>query len=203
MISYSLTEKWRIYISKIIALFFFIFILFTTSKWEEISFISSIIFLAGCILVGIASLGRLWCSVYIAGYKNETLVTVGPYSISRHPLYFFNLIGGVGVALTTETLLIPFSIFILFLIYYPMVIRDEERRLLNLHHDEYMSYRKKTPYIIPNLSLFHEPETYTVSTKILKKSIFRALWFIWIVGILELIEALHDIGIIPIYLKIY
>src|SRR4030042_2174972 len=198
MISYSLTEKWRIYISKIIALFFFIFILFTTSKWEGISFISSIIFLAGCILVGIASLGRLWCSVYIAGYKNETLVTVGPYSISRHPLYFFNLIGGVGVGLTTETLLIPFSIFILFLIYYPMVIRDEERRLLNLHHDEYMSYRKKTPYIIPNLSLFHEPETYTVSTKILKKSIFRALWFIWIVGILELIEALHDIGIIPI-----
>jgi protein-S-isoprenylcysteine O-methyltransferase Ste14 len=143
MISYSLTEKWRIYISKIIALFFFVFILFTTSKWEGISFITSIIFLAGCILVGIASLGRLWCSVYIAGYKNETLVTVGPYSISRHPLYFFNLIGGIGVGLATETLLIPFSILILFLIYYPMVIRNEERRLLNLHDDEYMSYCKK------------------------------------------------------------
>jgi hypothetical protein len=113
------------------------------------------------------------------------------------------LIGGVGVGLVTETLLIPFGILILFLIYYPIVIRDEEKRLLNLHGDKYAAYRKKTPYLIPDLSLFKEPETYTVDTKIFRKNIFRALWFVWIVGIIEIIEALHEAGILPVFFMVY
>ena len=140
MTSHTFAEKWRIQLSRIITLIFFSFIVFTSSKWEEISFISSIFFLVGCVFVGIASLGRLWCSLYIAGYKNDTLVTLGPYSISRNPLYFFSMVGGIGVGLVTETVLIPVAVLILFLIYYPIVIRDEESRLLNMHGAKYIFY---------------------------------------------------------------
>ena len=200
---HSIAERGRIHVSRIIALIFFVFILFTSSKWEGISFVSSVFFLVGCTLVGIASLGRLWCSLYIAGYKNETLVTLGPYSISRNPLYFFSLIGGVGVGLVTETLLIPFGILILFLIYYPVVIRDEERRLAILHGEKFSTYCKRTPSFIPNLCLLEEPEEYSVKPKVFKKNILGALWFVWLVGILEFLEALHEANILPTYFTIY
>jgi hypothetical protein len=143
------------------------------------------------------------CSLYIGGYKNTTLVTSGPYSISRNPLYFFSMIGGAGLGLATETLLIPVVIVILFLVYYPSVIRSEERRLLSLHGERFEAYRRNTPALFPKLSLLKEPETYMVYPKVFKRNIFRALWFIWLVGILEIIEAFHETGVLPTYFRIY
>jgi protein-S-isoprenylcysteine O-methyltransferase Ste14 len=203
MSSHSIFERIRLPITRIIAVILLIIIIFSSSAWERISFVSNLFFLIGCILVGIASLGRLWCSLYIGGYKNTTLVTSGPYSISRNPLYFFSMIGGAGVGLATETLLIPVVIVVLFLLYYPSVIRSEERRLLTLHGERFEAYRRNTPAFFPKLSLLKEPETYTVNPRIFKRNIFRALWFIWLVGILEIIEAFHETGVLPTYFRIY
>lgn len=200
---HSVTEKLRIHLSRIIAVIFLVIILFTSSKWEDISFITSLFFLVGCVFVGIASMGRLWCSLYIAGYKNMNLVTLGPYSISRNPLYFFSMIGALGVGLVTETLLIPLAILFPFLFYYRIVINDEEQRLLSLHGEKYRLYVRKTPLFMPDPSLLEEPETYTVNPKIFKKNIFGALWFVWLVGIIELIEALHEANLLPVFFRIY
>ncbi len=203
MSSYSLIETSRIQISKIFGLILLVIILFSSSRWKDVPLASDLIFLISCIFVGIGALGRLWCSLYISGYKNDTLVTYGPYSISRNPLYFFSLIGGTGVGLATETLMIPLIIFIIFLIYYPSVIKSEEKRLLNLHGEEFKRYCDKTPSFIPKLSLFKEPEEYTVNPKIFRKNIIRAIWFIWFLGIMDIIKAFHETGILPIYFKIY
>jgi protein-S-isoprenylcysteine O-methyltransferase Ste14 len=203
MYSHSFVEKSRINVSRIIAFSFLIIILFSSSEWEAISITSNVFFLLGCILVGIASLGRLWCSLYIAGYKNDTLVTLGPYSISRNPLYFFSMLGAAGVGLATETLLIPLALLLLFLFYYPSVIRSEEKRLLNIHGAKYEEYRKKTPCFFPKVSLLNEPKSYTVNPRIFRRTILGALWFVWLVGILELFEAFHEIGVIPVYIRIY
>ena len=42
---------------------------------------------AGFVCVALACLGRIWSSVFIAGHKDEELVTTGPYARCRHPLY--------------------------------------------------------------------------------------------------------------------
>lgn len=58
---------------------------------------STILFLLGLLLVGVATVGRLWCSLYISGHENSELITTGPYSLSRNPLYFFSLPGFAGI----------------------------------------------------------------------------------------------------------
>lgn len=154
-------------------------------------------------LAGIASLGRLWCSLYISGHKNNTLVTVGPYSMCRNPLYFFSLVGAVGVGLATETLSVPLIAVVFFSLYYPVVIRSEEARLARLHGEKFESYVRTTPSFFPRLSNLKEPEEYHVKPVIFRNNLFHALWFIWIIGILELIESLHEAGILPMYFMIY
>jgi hypothetical protein len=113
------------------------------------------------------------------------------------------MVGTAGVGLATETLLIPLVLILLFSIYYPSVIRSEETRLLNIHGTEYEEYREKTPCFLPKVSLLNEPELYTVTPRIFRKNILRALWFIWFIGILELFEAFHETSILPVYLRIY
>jgi len=190
-------------ITWIFAFVLIIIILFSESHWEKISIFSDIFFLVGAILVGISTIGRLWCSMYISGYKTNTLITIGPYSMCRNPLYLFSLLGAVGVGLATESLILPFIIFICFLIYYPFVIREEEKRLSQIHGKEFQNYCRKTPRFFPSFSLLNEPEQYIVVPKVFKKSLFDALWFIWLFGIIEIVEALHEWRIIPIFFRLY
>ena len=203
MSSYSLMERMRVPLSKTFGLILLVIILFSASRWDNIPLAGDLFFLIGCVFAGIGSLGRLWCALYISGYKNNTLVTHGPYSILRNPLYFFSVIGGIGVGLATKILLLPFFIFIIFLIYYPGIIKNEEGRLSDIHGEEFRRYRDKTPSFIPKLSLFIEPREYIIRPKIFRKNIIRAIWFIWSLGIIKTIEAFHETGLLPIYFKIY
>lgn len=174
------------------------------SQWEISSpLVSAVLFLAGCILVGIASLGRLWCSLYIAGYKTKKLVTAGPYSVSRNPLYFFSMLGGIGVGLASETLTIPFLILIAFALYYPFIIRREEKKLEAHYGEEYIHYFQAVPRFCPKWSLLTEPEEYSVKPKTFRKHLFSALWFIWIIGVLELIEMFRELNIVSTLFNIY
>jgi len=186
------------------AVIFLIIILFSTSKWETKSFIGDdIFFLIGCILVATGSLGRVWCSLYIAGYKNDSLVTLGSYSILRNPLYFFSLIGIIGIGFATKTLLIPIAFLLLFLVYYPNLIKSEEKRLLVIHGPKFEEYVKNTPSFFPKISLLIEPESYIVNPKIFKREIYRAFYFVSSIGIIEIFKGFHEAGILPVYLKIY
>ena len=42
----------------------------------------------GFILVVFGSFGRIWASLYIEGNKTKNLITAGPFSMVRNPLYF-------------------------------------------------------------------------------------------------------------------
>ena len=203
MAYHSISEKFRIFVSRVFIIALVVILLLGESYWGKYGLIDIALFATGCVFASIASLGRAWCALYIAGYKNNTLVTAGPYSISRNPLYFFSLIGAIGVSLATETLLIPAVVIIFFLLYYPGVIRGEEKRLAKAHGEAFEAYRKKVPSFFPKFSLFQEPDTYVVNPKVFRKSISSALWFIWLVAILEIIETLHETGVLRVHFKIY
>jgi protein-S-isoprenylcysteine O-methyltransferase Ste14 len=197
-------QKLRIRISQIFAVLLIAIIALSSSYWEvQAPFVTSILYILGCILVGIASVGRLWCSLYISGYRTSTLITVGPYSMCRNPLYFFSLLGAIGVGLASESLLIPTIIAVAFALYYPSVIQGEEAKLRTLHGGEFETYFKTTPRFFPKISLLKEPEEYTVKPLKFRRQIFDALWFVWLIGILELIEELHELNILPALFRIF
>jgi protein-S-isoprenylcysteine O-methyltransferase Ste14 len=203
MVRDKIFRKWRITLSRLFAAALAVVILFSTSRWESIDLISTVLFLCGAMFVGVATVGRLWCSLYISGYKNTNLVAAGPYSVCRNPLYFFSLLGGIGVGLATETLIIPLLILTAFALYYPYVIRREQEKLAALHGEQYQQYCRSTPCFLPSLSLLNEPEEYSVRPKLFRKNLFDALCFIWFVGILELIEGLHESQLLPVLLRLY
>ncbi|MFH2220169.1 MAG: isoprenylcysteine carboxylmethyltransferase family protein [Pseudomonadota bacterium] len=191
-------EKLRIRVSQVFVVFLILMIGVSESAWEERApLVGIFLFLAGAMLAGVASLGRLWCSLYIAGYKTDRLITKGPYSMCRNPLYFFSLIGGLGVGLASETLFIPALIFVAFALYYPFVIKSEEAELRELHKEQFDMYRESVPSFFPNVFKLKEPEEYVVKPVIFKKHMFDALWFIWLLGILEIIEGLHEMKVLP------
>ena len=199
-----MVEKLRIHISQIVAVLLIMFICVSRSLWEDKApFVTMVLSLLAVFLVGVACLGRLWCSVYIAGYKTDHLVTQGPYSMCRNPLYFFSLLGALGIGFASETFLIPILILIGFLAYYPLVIKSEEAELAKLHKTEFEIYFKKVPRFFPKISYLSEPEEYIVKPVIFKKHMFSAIWFLWLLGILEVIEELQELKVLPAIFDIY
>ncbi len=197
-------EKYRIFLSRIAAAIGLFFLCSTKSYWEtKDEVITFFLFLIGIIFVAIASLGRMWCSLYIAGYKDEKLITKGPYSICRNPLYFFSMIGVIGIGFSTETFTFPIVFIILFSLYYPFVIKSEEKRLKKKFGVAFEEYTKKVPALFPRFSTFEEPNTYLVNPAVYRGHIFSALWFIWVVGMLEVIEGMREIGFLSHLWSLY
>jgi protein-S-isoprenylcysteine O-methyltransferase Ste14 len=181
----------RLMVSRVFALTFFLTVLAAESAHEG-NLISTGLFLTGLVLVGIATVGRLWCSLYISGHKNAELITTGPYSLSRNPLYFFSLLGFAGIGFASETFTLGSVLIVAMLIGYPAVIRQEEAALRARFGATFDAYCARVPRFLPMLSGYVEPETYVVNPRLFRRTMFDVVWFIWFVGIVEVVEALHE-----------
>ncbi|MBI9088954.1 MAG: isoprenylcysteine carboxylmethyltransferase family protein [Desulfobacterium sp.] len=194
----SFLVRHRIGFSKLLGGMVFLVLLFSGSWWhQQHPLVGQLMFLAGAALSGIGAFGRIWCSVYIGGFKNEKLISQGPFSMCRNPLYFFSLVGALGVGLATETLAVPFLILLFFSLYYPYVIKKEEVMLFRKHSKAYAAYIEKVPAFIPRLTALSEPETYLIHPGILRKSLLEAIWFIWFCALFSLMVRLHGSGALP------
>jgi protein-S-isoprenylcysteine O-methyltransferase Ste14 len=84
-----MVERLRISVSRIFVALVAILVLVSASRWEtRLPIVASILFFSGLLAAAVATVGRLWCTLYIAGYKTKSLIRVGPYSVCRNPLYF-------------------------------------------------------------------------------------------------------------------
>lgn len=178
-------------------------VLISRSHWQPGPWALTGMLLAALLLVSAAVAGRMWCSLYIAGHKNALLVQEGPYSMSRNPLYFFSLLGALGIALTTCTLTFPFLVILAFAAYYPAIILREEQELRKRHGAALDSYLNTVPTFFPRPALFHQPETYEVKPRIFLNHLGSAVWFILAPGVIQLLKAAQHAGHLPALLTLY
>lgn len=197
-------ERQRTGLSKLVAGLAFVVVALTQSRWElHHDIVATILSSAGLTLAAIGAAGRIWCSFFISGRKDGQLVTEGPYSISRNPLYVFSCIGLAGVGLTTETMTYPVLFLAIFGLYYPGIMGREERRLEELFGETYQNYRQRVPRFWPQLKLYSEPASWSSNPSLFRRHILSDIWFVWIAAIIELIAGFRNTGVIPHLLQLW
>ncbi len=99
----------------------------------------------GFLCVALACLGRIWCSVFIAGRKDAMLVTTGPYAACRHPLYSLSVLGALGLGLTTRSPLLCTVTVLAILALVLVAAAREEKALALAFPAAYAAYVAATP----------------------------------------------------------
>ena len=94
----------------------------------------------GFILVTLGGFGRLWASLYVEGFKTKRLITEGPYSMVRNPLYFFTIIILLGYCCVVKSIPIAIALLAGFSLLHIPAIINEEKKLLSKHDHLYKEY---------------------------------------------------------------
>lgn len=175
----------------------------STSAWPEGGAMDLALSDIGLVLLVVCAFGRLWSSIFIAGYKNERLITDGPYSLVRNPLYVFSFIGAIGLGFASESLLITAILTLPFLVWYPILVVEEERHLAQRHGQAWAAYALATPRFVPALRAPSQPASYAINTRQVGRAFLDAVWFPLAALGLEGIEALHQAGHLPNLYRIW
>lgn len=198
----SFTKRYRILLTRILLGIVALAILLSAPVWRPGPVASVTVDLAAFILVLIAAFGRLWALSYISGHKTRDLITQGPYSVARNPLYFFSLIGAVGIGMVTKSIFTLCAVLAAFAVYYPLVIRAEEKHLEQVHGEGFRAYKTRVPAFLPRFSAYTEPAEYPVNARYFRRAFFSVMWFPLIYMIFLFLERLHTAGIAPVLMII-
>ena len=133
----------------------------------------------------------------------KRLVTTGPYSLCRNPLYFFSMILAVGIALCSKTFTAPLVVIAVLSILYHFQIRREEQRLSLKFGEQFQSYRATIPRFFPSFQHYCEPEEISISPRVLKRGLFGVAFLLILIGALDLMQGLHQSGYLPVLFRIY
>jgi protein-S-isoprenylcysteine O-methyltransferase Ste14 len=158
---------------------------------------------AGIVLISAAILGRLWCTLYIGGRKSDMVVTTGPYSIMRNPLYFFSCIGAAGAGALSGSITLAVLMCALCAVAFLFVIAREERFLSEKFGAPYAAYLKAVPRLFPKWSLFSDEPVLAVSPSRVYITLMDGLVFYAAVPAIALVKYLQYSGIAPVLLRLY
>ncbi len=113
----------------------------------------------GLLPMVLGELIRIWGVSYAGGATRTRnvgapfLVTNGPFSFVRNPLYIGNLLMYSGAAVIANVWLpwLVIAVFLFFLLQYYFIVNLEEEQLTKIFGEEYQDYRRKVPRFLPRL----------------------------------------------------
>jgi protein-S-isoprenylcysteine O-methyltransferase Ste14 len=149
---------------------------------------------SGLILIGIAIVGRAWCSLYIGGRKKAEIVDRGPYSISRNPLYVFSFIAAFGMGAQTGSVALAVMFLMIAVVVFWATVKGEEAWLLDAFGPSYSIYLERTPRFWPDFSKWRDADTLQIRPAFFLRTIRDGAVFLLALPIFELIEQAQRAG---------
>lgn len=174
---------------------------FVQSAWPEGA--HETIEVAGIWLLVLAIAGRAWCTLYIGGRKLAALVTTGPYSISRNPLYLFTFLGVLGVGMQTGAVLPGLVLAAATIMVFRAVVVQEERALLGMFGEAYAYYCTQVPRFGPSFAHWRDSASLEINPQRLMRTVGDALLLLLAFPLMETIELLQKSGYITAFLQAY
>lgn len=193
----------RLLVAKVLVLGVFGTALVSHHVYKEDSVANLSLEVGALVLLAAAAMGRLWSAAFITGKKSQVLVTDGPYSITRNPLYFFSFLGFIGAGLAFESLVLAGALGVVFFLTHWPTILKEERKLRGLFGEAFDEYTRRVPRFIPSL---HRPalaESMAVSPRILTRAMLESTLVLGVFLLAHLNEWAHLHGFVPTLLAIY
>lgn len=190
----------RLPISRIIAIMFFIGLVFTKPILVD-TMLYIVMLILGFILVLVGILGRVFASMFLSDNRNRKIVTTGIYSVSRNPLYFFSFLGTLGILFIYGSLFAIIIVTIFYAIYYWQVIKFEEKSLSAKLGKEYIAYLNSgVPRFFPKFSRWQSEKYITVNYQVVKKTMMDSAYFFLIAMAMLIVLTLQAMGLIPTFL---
>jgi protein-S-isoprenylcysteine O-methyltransferase Ste14 len=175
--------------------------MFGESRWPYGGSVHKTIEFVGFCLLIICILGRTWCSLYIGGQEDKNLITIGPYSVSRNPLYFFSTIGAFGFGAQLGSLSITLAIGGVTWVIFYVLIFSEERTLLERFGVSYRNYLAQVPRFFPKPSIWRDIGSATIKTSVVKTTFIDACVFLVSIPLAEGLGYLHNLGFVPVFFQ--
>jgi protein-S-isoprenylcysteine O-methyltransferase Ste14 len=157
---------------------------------------------SGLLLILVCILGRTWCTLYIGGQKQRELVTKGPYSVVRNPLYLFTLFGAAGIGALSGSLVMAAVCAGFATVVFLSVVRQEEQFLLATFPREFPTYAARVPRLVPRLSVWQDAEQLIVKPRLVHRTFLDASLFLMAVPLVGLKALVRDLHWLPVLLHL-
>jgi protein-S-isoprenylcysteine O-methyltransferase Ste14 len=158
--------------------------------------------MVGILLIFLGVVGRLWSTLYIGGRKSSEVVTGGPYSITRNPLYVFSTVAAAGVGAQIGSITAALGFAILCAAAFHIVILREEKFLRYKLGAPFEAYMARVPRFFPKLSLYQEGDTGSFRPRLLLTTLLDGLVFLVALPAFELIDGAQQSGILPVLFRL-
>jgi protein-S-isoprenylcysteine O-methyltransferase Ste14 len=154
--------------------------------------------MTGTMLIVLGIGGRLWSTLYIGGRKSAEVVSTGPYSVTRNPLYVFSAIAAAGAGAQMGSILAALILGLLCVAAFHLVIFREEDYLRARLGAAYEGYCARVPRFWPNFSLYRDQDEVTFRPKLLLNTLRDGLLFFASLPLFELVEMGQQAGLWPV-----
>lgn len=177
-------------------------LLFGQSIFPPDTHIHEAIEMLGILMIFLGIVGRLWATLYIGGRKSGEVVTGGPYSMTRNPLYVFSTLAAAGVGAQMGSIVATVGFAVLCAAAFHVVILREERFLEATFGDDFRAYVARVPRFFPRLSLYQEGDTGKFVPRTLLTTLLDGLVFLVALPVFELIDYAQKSGIVPVLFRL-